>query len=144
MKSDVSFYFKQRVVLKKWRVVSLQTTCRLLVVKHLGWSRKRGGEVLAVTLVTAKKVKSCGMRARVREGKTPTHCFVFDRAERRFSACILQGQQNYQTLSFWRRFVNYAFQNWGCLQRKLHFFVICSLFGAISLHILIGRCFETW
>ena len=32
--------------------------------------------MLAVTLVTAKKVKSCGMRARVREGKTPTQ-FLF-------------------------------------------------------------------
>ena len=34
--------------------------------------------MIAVTLVTAKKVKSCGMRARVREGKPPTHCFVLD------------------------------------------------------------------
>lgn len=88
--------------------------------------------MLAVTLVTAKKVKSCGMRARVREGKTPTHCFVFDRAERRFSACILQGQQNYQTLSFLMSFCKLCFSELRLLAAKTslfrHFFPLwCNI-----------------
>ena len=147
----------------KWRVVLLQTTCRFEKVTccfssndvsfYLLWNilvedEKKGHEVQAVTLVIAKKVKPCRMRARIyaRERHLLNFCFwhCFVRAERRFSTCILQGQQNYQILSFWCCFVNCIFQNWCCLQRKLHFFVIFSLFGAISPHILIGRCFETW
>jgi len=43
MKSDVSFYFKQRVVLKKWRVVSLQTTCRFTCCETSWLKRKKRG-----------------------------------------------------------------------------------------------------
>lgn len=77
---------------EKWRVVLCKVTGRFEKVTacfsstdglfYLLWTilieEKRRGDVIAVTLVTAKKVKSCGVRARVRERKTPTHCFVFD------------------------------------------------------------------
>ena len=78
---------------EKWRVVLCKVSGRFEKVTgcffstdglfYLWWTilieeKKEGGDVIAVTLVTAKKVKSCGMRARVREGNPPTHCFVFD------------------------------------------------------------------
>ena len=132
-KSDVLFLFERRVV--------------LLVVKHLGWWEKRRGRCDSCDTCDSKKSKTLLGCARIyaRESHLLNFCFwhCFVRSESRFSACILQGQQNGQTL-FCCCFANCVFQNWSWLQRKLHFFVICSLFGAISLHILIGRCFETW
>ena len=119
-KSDVLFLFERRVV--------------LLEMSNWGWREKGESDEVAVTLVTAKKVKSCRMRARTRGKDTYSivfwHCFVS--AERQCSACILQGQQNEQTLSLWL-FCKLCFSELKLLAAKTslfrHFFPLwCNIY----------------
>ncbi len=102
--------------------------------------------MIAVTLVTAKKVKSCGMRARVREGKPPTHCFVLDTvlSNPKEGSPLASSKATKTSKSRLLLFCKLRFSEFRSFPAKLHFFVIFSLFGAISPHILIGRRFETW
>lgn len=147
MKSDGSFYQKWQVVLKKWRLVFLQPTgcftcCELSCLK-----KKRGGDVIAVTLVTAKKwnpVERARVYARERHLLTVLFLTRFCQIRKKVLRLHPARPLKRANLVFCSRFVNCVFQNWGRFLRKLHFFVIYSLFGAISPHILIGRCFETW
>lgn len=78
MKSDGLFYQKWQVVLKKWRLVFLQPTGCFTCCEPSWLKKKRRGRCDSCDTCDSKKVKSCGMRARVREGKPPTHCFVLD------------------------------------------------------------------
>lgn len=133
-KSDVLFLFERRVV--------------LLVVKHLGWRGKKGARSASCDTCDSKKSKTLVGCARVyTRGKDTYSIFVFDTvlSDLKDGSPLASCKANKTTKSrFCDYFVNCAFQNKGDLQRKLHFFVIFALFGAISPHILIGRCFETW
>lgn len=79
MKSDVLFLFERRVVLKKWRVVSFQTTCRFTCCETSWLKRKKGGRSACCDTCDSKKSKTLLGCARVyTRGKDTYSIFVFD------------------------------------------------------------------
>lgn len=153
-----SFHIKRRVVLLQTTYCFEKVMCcfssndvSFTCCGTLGWWEKGEGwcdSCDTCDTCDSKKSKTLLGCARVyTRGKDTYSIFVFDTvlSEPKGGSPLASCKANNTTnLVFLYRFANYVFQNWGNLQQKLHFFVIFALFGAISPHILIGRCFETW